>query len=370
MATVRFGAGGSGQPAFVIAAVDAMVEAELMSWSTLSARLVGLDGRVYILGGTGFTHGYVYGEHALVAGTLHQVRVFASNADWIAQRELVTVSDLSLSMADIQAAIVAEWFGTNRAALENILMDLDWTFYGTDTPAILREGAVSSDNVVINLRGDDLARLGAGNDQMFMGGGDDTVYGGAGNDVLSGGSGADRLCGDAGDDNLFGGDGSDRLYGGKGKDMLVGGSGNDRLYGGKGNDTLQGGNGSDRLFGGAGNDRLFGGKGSDTLYAGAGSDQLTGGQGADTFVWASASESVTGRNRDRITDFETGIDRIDISALHDDLVLVGAFSGVAGQVVYVRQTGILSVDVTGNGGADFTIGLTAGTMLAEGDLIL
>jgi Ca2+-binding RTX toxin-like protein len=209
-----------------------------------------------------------------------------------------------------------------------------------------------------------------GNDTLIGTTGDDVLSDRAGNDLLSGGFGNDLLDGGAGNDTLFGGHGMDTLYGGNQNDFLAGEVGRDRLYGGNGDDTLVGGRGNDRLFGGNGNDRLNGGGNDDLLYAGAGSDRLTGGEGADTFIWRAASESSAGSTRDRIMDFETGIDRIDISALHPDLVRVVAFTGVAGQVVYAQSTGILSVDITGNSAADFSIALTAGTVLGADDLIL
>jgi len=198
----------------------------------------------------------------------------------------------------------------------------------------------------------------------------DIITGGAGQDHLNGFLGNDTLFGGENRDTLYGGLGMDSLYGGAGNDILSGDVGRDRLFGGDADDTISGGRGNDRLFGGDGNDHLDGGGKDDLLFAGAGSDRLTGGEGADTFIWRSASESSIGSIRDRIMDFETGIDRINISALHPSLVRVAAFTGVAGQVVYDQSTGILSVDVTGNRAADFSVGLTAGTVLGADDLIL
>jgi Ca2+-binding RTX toxin-like protein len=63
----------------------------------------------------------------------------------------------------------------------------------------------------------------------------------------------------------------------------------------------------DELFGNGGNDKLNGGDGDDRLSDGTGTDTLTGGPGADIFEFA--DDGVI----DRITDFETGIDRIDLS---------------------------------------------------------
>jgi Ca2+-binding RTX toxin-like protein len=63
----------------------------------------------------------------------------------------------------------------------------------------------------------------------------------------------------------------------------------------------------DILIGGAGADTLSGGAGDDLLIDGAGSDVLTGGSGADVFVF-----DLDGAT-DRITDFDAGRDRIDLS---------------------------------------------------------
>lgn len=63
----------------------------------------------------------------------------------------------------------------------------------------------------------------------------------------------------------------------------------------------------DRIFGGAGADTLSGGGGNDWLHDGGGADMLTGGAGADVFVMAKDGQT------DRISDFQIGLDRIDLS---------------------------------------------------------
>ncbi|MDB5468114.1 MAG: exsH [Phenylobacterium sp.] len=64
-------------------------------------------------------------------------------------------------------------------------------------------------------------------------------------------------------------------------------------------------------------DVLTGGAGADTLNAGQGPDKLTGGAGADTFAFKALPW-----NGGEITDFQLGVDRLDISALY-----VGGYAG-------------------------------------------
>lgn len=72
--------------------------------------------------------------------------------------------------------------------------------------------------------------------------------------------------------------------------------------------SLTGTAGGDVLIGGVGTDRLAGGGGDDILRDGGGGDTLTGGGGADIFVLAHDGM------RDTISDFQPGVDRIDLSA--------------------------------------------------------
>lgn len=126
------------------------------------------------------------------------------------------------------------------------------------------------------------------------------IYGRKGEDSLRGGSDEDQLRGGAGDDFIRGRDGADVLKGDVGNDTLKGGSGIDTLIGGGGNDAIVGGSDDDRLDGGAGEDVLNGGRDD---------DRLTGGEGADVFVFGRDA------GNDVITDFENGVDQIDLTAL-------------------------------------------------------
>ncbi len=111
-------------------------------------------------------------------------------------------------------------------------------------------------------------------------------------------------------------------------DNIKGLSGDNNLFGNDGNDILTGGAGNDLLNGGSGNDTLVGGAGNDTLIGGLGKDVMTGSAGKNVFVFVSAKDSsVDKAGRDVITDFKSGQDKIDLSALSKSTVGVTVSSG-------------------------------------------
>ena len=147
-------------------------------------------------------------------------------------------------------------------------------------------------------------------------------------------------------------------------DVFIGSNFKDRYDGGQGADYLSGGNGSDVLEGGSGKDTLIGGNGDDILR---------GGTGNDVFVWNTAAEAsaVTGLI-DRVTDFQTGQDKIDLSAFMAGGQFIGVGPLVAGsgpQVAYDKANAMLLGDVTGDGVADFQIYLNTAPDVAATDFI-
>lgn len=182
--------------------------------------------------------------------------------------------------------------------------------------------------------GNDTVFGGAGTDRIDGGADDDTLIGQQDNDVLRGGDGNDQLRGNAGNDRVWGGDGDDRLYGGTGADVIGGDDGADKLFGRLGTDTLYGGNGADIVKGNQGNDFLTGGNGR---------DKLNGGLGWDEFIYEDRREG-----RDVITDFEDGVDLINLNTLgmdFSDLTVEEARGGAASKVSFGATT-IVMLDVT------------------------
>lgn len=142
---------------------------------------------------------------------------------------------------------------------------------------------------------------------------------------------------------------------------------------------FEGAGGADRLTGSRGQDSLSGGAGTDVIRGGMGADTLTGGLGGDVFVYA-ADESAPSA-RDRITDFGTGADRIDLSAIDrdpstprlDKLDFIGraAFSGEAGEVRFglTGKTTVIEADLDGDRIADLSILLDGRHVLGRSDFV-
>ena len=178
--------------------------------------------------------------------------------------------------------------------------------------------------------------------------------GGAGVDYLisienlTGSAYADSLTGSAGANVLSGGFGADSIYGGFGNDVLYGNQDNDLIYGNQDNDTL---------YGGQGDDTLYGGQGDDVLVGGLGADVMQGNLGADRFLYTQVGDS-TPAAFDRITEFTSGQDKIDLRQIHtggtnDSFVLTSSGGSTT-----------LEVDLGNNGTVDMKVVIT-GTVVTS-----
>ncbi|MBL4807526.1 MAG: M10 family metallopeptidase C-terminal domain-containing protein [Rhodobacteraceae bacterium] len=179
------------------------------------------------------------------------------------------------------------------------------------------------------------------------------------------------------DAQLFGTRSDDILTDTVGANWMRGMRGDDTIYGLDGNDKIWGNRGNDTLYGGEGDDRLSGGKGDDILVGGAGRDVMRGGEGADTFIFIQASDSAASGRADRILDFETGIDTIDLSQIiADEFNFIGdaGFSGTgdaeARYQINAKGNTILRIDLDGDGVIDMKIFLRGGIDFTVDDFIL
>ncbi|MGX6569554.1 VCBS domain-containing protein, partial [Cupriavidus necator] len=254
-------------------------------------------------------------------------------------------------------------------------------------------GTTSADTILSG-NGNDYVSAGDGNDYVDAGNGDDIVEGGSGDDTLLGANGKDRVFGGLGNDNLSGGNGTDAVYGGGGDDVIgsIDGSsalytgdnggdtlygdgydsyadyllgaghesarpGNDRIYGGNGDDLIYGDNGNnaalggdDIIAGGNGKDTIYGEGGNDKIAGGTGGDTLSGGSGADVFVYNAVSDS-TAAGMDVITDFQRGVDHLDLRPVLGDTGFEWGGRQPTAHGAWFQQSGgntYVYVDVDGN----------------------
>ena len=146
-------------------------------------------------------------------------------------------------------------------------------------------------------------------------------------------------------------------------------------------DTLQGNALGNDLAGGAGSDLLIGGLGSDSLYGGA--DKVK-----DIFDFNAIAESKTGAARDKVYDFVSKIDKIDLGGIDANTAKAKAgdqvftFSGTTAKAnsVWYKVTDVdgdklnddlvIYGDVSGDAKADFEIGLVGVTTLLASDFAL
>lgn len=149
--------------------------------------------------------------------------------------------------------------------------------------------------------------------------------------------------------NLTGSNTANEIIGHGGNNTLRGLSGNDVLKASSGNDTLKGDAGSDRLYGGLGNDKLYGGTGS----------------GKDVFVFDTRLNKT--KNVDRIYDFNTKYDSIQLEnkvftklgkdsskgvKFKADMFVKGKVAqDREDRIIYDKDTGALYYDKDGTGSA-------------------
>jgi Ca2+-binding RTX toxin-like protein len=199
---------------------------------------------------------------------------------------------------------------TDVAGWLNYFLNGENVIYGNATIAD-EVGSGEYSNVFAAARNETFM-MGTGNDKVWADIGNDKVFAGAGADKVGAGLGADRVFGQAGNDTIWGEKGADALYGGNGKDVIGGGEDNDHLYGGDMNDTVYGEDGNDLVDGGAQGDALDGQGGADTLYGGQGHDKMGGGDGMDRLIGGADNDSMSGGE---------GMDTLRGGTGADDLVL-------------------------------------------------
>jgi hypothetical protein len=234
------------------------------------------------------------------------------------------------------------------------------------------------------------AHQGKGSSYVVFGRAPDTAT------IRTGSGTSQYISGGAFGDTLKGHGGKDALEGRGGPDILIGGTEGDTafyLHATAGvrasltdpavNTGEAAGDSYARLRSLTGSrfaDELIGDGERNHLTGNDGLDLLTGRLGADVFFYLRLGDSPPGAGRDKIIDFEVGVDTIDVSAIdaktgpaNQRFTFIGtaAFHGIKGEL-RVAQSGasaIIMGDVTADGNADFELELlnTSASALSAAD---
>jgi Ca2+-binding RTX toxin-like protein len=274
--------------------------------------------------------------------------------------------------------------------------------------------------------GDDVLKGGAGLNQLWGGAGNDTAsytgeaaalvvdlragttYAGSAGAVLrdqlnsienidlSGATAANTVIGNDDGNVVRGGPGTTIVYGLSGDDTFVSAGTNEQFWGGDGSDTLSLANHSlalyadlrsqsayvdgttpaervllvqtdsvENLVGGIAGDTLVGDGSVNVLTGGRGADRLWSMGGADTFAYATFGDSTVAGGYDTIGDFQTGIDRLDLRALHIGTSQIVIQSDGVSTSLYAEHTA-----GTFDPAADLAISFVGANAIAIGDVDL
>ncbi|MEP5729786.1 MAG: DUF4214 domain-containing protein [Sulfitobacter sp.] len=265
------------------------------------------------------------------------------------------------------------------------------TIIGTTGLSTDEESSPIGADTLIGGAGDDSIN-GYGNNTYAEGGtGNDSLYGGPGSsdDTLDGGTGADLLWGQGGADVYYvdnlGDDVQEFTYDTMGpgntatgdvdeirasiswvlrdwnddgfniENLTLLGSASINATANEVGNVLTGNSGGNLLSALAGDDTIDGGGGNDTIDGGTGEDLMTGGSGADTFIINALSGD------DTITDFDVGIDVLDLSAFTqsqiDAQIISEDLSG--NRVVNIGGASVTLLGVANTPDDDFLPGVTA-----------
>ncbi len=236
----------------------------------------------------------------------------------------------------------------------------------------------SAKDILNGTDGDEVLKGLNGDDKLFANGGNDILIGGEGRDTLNGGEGidtasyAEATTGVAAD--LGAGKGTyGEAIGDKLVDIenLTGSSHDDALYGDRFDNVLSGGDGNDDLEGIGGDDTLIGGKGNDILIGGKGRRHDERRRRRRPFHLREGRKRQDHRQADTITDFVSGLDKIDFTSIDaitktkdvfDEFNFIGdsVFHKVAGELRYEVSGSDLYLigDMSGDGKGDFMVHFT------------
>ena len=327
------------------------------------------------------------GNDSLTGGKGNDMLIGGSGRDTLNGMAGEDIADYSGNYANF--TITAKGNGTYEVAdrvgnqLTDLVSGVEWLVFD-DKVLDLRDMSVKALSAVNGVFG------GAGTWETFSVTPEPVVLellGTAGNDVFNVSSSTTRVAGLAGADTVrssasftlsadverleLTGTAAINGTGNLNADIITGNAANNILQGMAGVDRLMGKDGNDILLGGADADQLYGDAGNDRLDGGAGQDKMYGGAGADVFVFSFASDTARTKS-DKVLDFQTGVDKIDLSAIDADIGVAGnqAFvygSSADGVASLWMSGGYIYGDTNNDGTVDLAIYVTGA--IAQTDIL-
>jgi Ca2+-binding RTX toxin-like protein len=300
--------------------------------NAVANELSGGEGADIIAGGAG--NDTLYGgedNDVLTGGTGSDVFAFDAGdgddevADFDIENDLIVIDGQLIDPATLPFDVAVTQVGENvvlsyggdpfsgaagdEVTLLNVSLD-EWingpateTILGTEANNVINQSYIDENGVGVS----DSGQL------ILAGGGRDNIYDGAGNDTVDGGDGRDRFYAGDGADNYIGGADRDEIFyststTGLVIDMINSANSTGIAAGDtySGVEYLHGSNFDDTIV--ATTDLVFGRAGNDVIQDADGQQRMFGGAGSDTFRFVDGDN-----DRDRISDFELGVDMIDLS---------------------------------------------------------
>ena len=270
-------------------------------------------------------------------------------------------------------------FGSTQSSLP-VTIDLNsGKYHYTEQIASATKTLFSIENIESTAAADVTIYDTTGQNNISTGNGNDTIFSKGGNDVISTGAGNDTVYLKNGNYTVDLGAGNDTVYLSTSMSIIEGGNGTDtavirafdgfvdvsvdlkfstyfvpsKLTAQDGMDvnlksfekiTIDG-NVAATLRGSISADTLIGDDGADIIEGRAGADTLTGGNRQDTFIFSSGDTGITEATADTITDFVSGNDILDLTAITN---------GNIGTYVEANGTANTFTKFTTNATASFT----------------
>ena len=253
-------------------------------------------------------------------------------------------NDFIASVADGNDTYIGD-YAVDRYILSSLTSDVTINLTtGIATGVQIGNDTLTSVEIVLGSEGNNTITDGAYGEQLYTRGGNDLI-------IMTDDNSRDWVHTSVGDDTI------DYSAFTNGLSVVLNSNLVSEVLGSANNGLTDYIGGIQNFIAGAGNDTIVGDTFNNQLTGGLGTDTLTGGLGADTFKYTSANQSTVGALHDVITDFLSGTDKLDFSAIDANAATAGdqafTFNNTAGAAI--TGAGQLVFSYVGAGASEMTV---------------